>query len=192
MAGINASAIKAVDNYKKQVLAEIEKNAISFCNALCQAAIIYRKHSGGHDFTGNLLNSIVVCLYKERSPIYACYAADRVTKAIRVKMTNYMPPWDRVFFKQDYEGHSGTKYKPEVPTHYGWGEDDAKMFFNSYRPSGHHIFDIVVAYPTEYAEWIEVKRKTTGILQTYDYAERTGTTWLQLPQSGTRSWLDFS
>ena len=45
------------------------------------------------------------------------------------------------------------------------------------------LFDIVVAYPVEYASWVEKQRSTTGILQTYAYAERVGTTFLGLPRA---------
>lgn len=178
MAGTNAAAIRYIDEYKKKFVKELEENCRVFCNALCMAAINFRESSPGkHDFTGNLLNSIVTCLYKDGSPIYACYAAERVPKAIQVKMTAGY----RYTFGKDYE-QSRSFYNPEVDTNEGWGEDDAKNFFNSYRPAGHNMFDIVVAYPTEYAGWVELRRGTTGIVGTYDTAARLGVDYLKLPR----------
>lgn len=180
MAGTNASAIKAVEDYKKKVLEDLEKRAKYFCEALCQAAIKFRETNPyKHDFTGNLLNSIVVCLYdSKKSPIYAVYAAEKVPKAIQVKMTaGYL-----YRFGRDYE-QDRSFYKPEVDTNQGWGEDDAREFFNSYRPSGNNLFTIVVAYPTEYAEWVEIKRGTTGIMTTYDFADKFGVDYLRLPKA---------
>ena len=178
MAGTNASAIQAIEDYKKKILNEIEKNAIHFCQELCQAAINYRESNPNkHDFTGNLLNSIVVCLYKEGSPAYACYAADRVPKAIQVKMTAGY----QYRFGRDYE-QDRSFYTPEIDTNQGWGEDDARRFFNTYKPTGKHMFDIVVAYPTEYAEWVEIRRGTTGIFGTYYTADKLGVDYLKLPK----------
>ena len=42
------------------------------------------------------------------------------------------------------------------------------------------MLDIVVAYPVEYGEWVEIKRSTTGIMQTYAHAEQVGVTYLKL------------
>ena len=170
---------KGVDAYKKQIFDEVEKRCRKFCDALCQEAIVSRlTNERAHNFTGNLLNSIVVCLYRDKKPVYACYAADKVIKAIQVKMTSPK----HYHFKKDYDG-AESNYSPTIETNEGWGEEDARAFFQSYRPSGNNLFDIVVAYPTEYAEWVEIRRATTGILGTYAYAERMGVTWLKLPQS---------
>lgn len=180
MAGTNARmAHNAIAKWKKQIEDEIEKRCKTYCKALCVSAIMSRKRGAGHDFTGNFINSIIVCLYKNRQPIIAYYAADMVAKAIQVKMTYRPEPYESYFFKRDYSGESGTIYTPKVGTHYGWGEDDARNFFQSYTPSGNNLFDAVVAYPVEYAKFIE---ETTGIIQTYAYAESTGVRWLQLPQ----------
>ena len=46
--------------------------------------------------------------------------------------------------------------------------------------SGKNLFDIVVAYPVEYGNWVEMKRGTTGILRTYAHAEKVGVTYLKL------------
>lgn len=180
MAETNAQIIRnEIARYKTQIFDEVEKRCIKFCDSLCHEAIVDRQYANGaHDYTGNLLNSIVVCLYREQSPIYACYAADRVSKAIQVKMTTP----GRYRFRGDYDGSDKSTYVPLVATNQGWGEDDARKFFQSYRPNGRNLFEIIVAYPVEYADWIESHRKTTGILATYDHAAHVGVEWLKLPR----------
>ena len=175
---------QAIAGYKKQILEEIKNRCIRFCEHLCQEAIRQRAiNKRAHDFTGNLINSIVVCLYEKGKPEYAAYAAKYATEAIQVKM-RLRPSksgigYKSYRFKHDYEGKSSA-YLPRVDTNGGWGVDDARDFFWSYSPKGGNLFDIVVAYPVEYAEWIEKERATTGILQTYAHAEAVGVTYLKL------------
>lgn len=168
----------AIANYRKQIFDEVEIRCRKFCTELCQEAIRARLSAeGAHNFTGNLLNSIVVCLYREKEPINAYYAAQYEPKAIQVKMRQRARKHYR--FNPDYDGEK-SHYLPEVQTNGGWGEDDARNFFQSYVPRGKNLFDIVVAYPVEYGKWVEQKRATTGILQTYSYAENVGVTFLKL------------
>ena len=107
----------------------------------------------------------------------AWYAADRVPEAIRPKMKQRKRK--RVFFRPDYDGENSA-YLPTVDTNGGWGVDDAQDFFENYTPKGKNLFDIVIAYPVEYANWIEQNRATTGILNSYLFAKRTGIQFLQL------------
>lgn len=133
-----------------------------------------------HNFTGNLLNSIVVCLYEQGQPIEAFYAADdgRVRSAIMPKMTARQRPYS--FYKTgDYEGNRSV-YKAEVSTDGGWGINDAKEFFASFRPEGDNLFDVVVAYTTEYSTWVQAKRNSTGYLETLGYAKRTAVSFLEI------------
>lgn len=182
MSGIN-EVKRAIDDYYKQILATVESRCRKFCSDMCIEAVKNRKtEPGAHNFTGNLLNSIVVCLYRDSKPRDAWYSSmvDGVTKAIRIKM-RVRPHKKRYYFPTDYDGASGTKYSPpDIPISGRWGVDDAKDFFSSYKPSGDHLFDIVVAYTVEYADWIEQVRNTTGILRTKAFAERTGITYLKL------------
>ena len=185
MSATNATIIrKAFADYRKDIFDEVEIRCRKFCTDLCQEAIKARQNAdGAHNFTGNLISSIVVCLYRERMPINAYYAAQYVPKAIQVKM-RYRER-KRYRFKVDYDGPAdGNRkynyYLPKVDTNGGWGEDDARKFFQGYIPNGNNLFDIVVAYPVEYGEWIEMKRRTTGILRTYEHAERVGVTYLKL------------
>ena len=167
----------AIADYKTAIYNEIEKRCRKFCTDLCQEAIKARENTeGAHNFTGNLLNSIVVCLYKNKQPINAYYAAQYVPKDIQVKMRQRKRKSYR--FNPDYDGEK-SHYLPTVQTNGGWGEDDARNFFQNYRPQGTNMFDIVVAYPVEYGNWVEMRRGTTGILQTYAKAGELAVSYLQ-------------
>lgn len=169
----------ALMDYRKRIFDTVENRCRKFCTELCAEAIRARLTApGAHNFTGNLLNSIVVCLYREKQPVSACYAAKFVPEAIQVKMTRRRRSYT---FKSDYDG-AKSRYLPTVQTNGGWGVDDARNFFQNYIPGGNNLFDIVVAYPVEYANWIEMKRATTGILQAYAKAEQVGIMYLKLPR----------
>ena len=179
MPGTNAQIVhNAIANYRVAIFDAVEKRCRKFCTYLCQEAINARRNAeGAHNFTGNLLNSIVVCLYREKEPINAYYAAQYVPKAIQVKMRKRTRKHYR--FNPDYDGDK-SHYLPEVQTNGGWGEDDARHFFQDYVPAGNNLFDIVVAYPVEYGKWVEQHRATTGILQSYAHAESVGVQYLKL------------
>lgn len=179
MSATNKAVIhKAFADYRKQILDEVEIRCRKFCTDLCQEAINARQNTeGAHNFTGNLLNSIVVCLYREREPINAYYAAQYVPKAIQVKMRERKRKSYR--FNPDYDGDK-SHYLPTVQTNGGWGEDDARNFFQNYTPKGKNLFDIVIAYPVEYANWIEIKRGTTGIMRSYSWSEQVSVQYLKL------------
>ncbi len=170
---------KAVENFKNEVIIpETEARLKSWCSQILDAAILARQRDPkAHNFTGNLLNSIVVCLYRERQPVMAWYAGDRVPEAIMPKMRKRERR--RVFFSQDYDGGESA-YLPTVDTDGGWGRDDAEEFFESYVPPGNNLFDIVVAYTVEYGKWVEMERATTGILNVKHFAERTAVRFLTL------------
>ena len=179
MAKNKVTIAKAVEQYKNDVIIPtMEAELKKWCSHILDAAIMARQRNPrAHNFTGNLLNSIVVCLYKNRQPVMAWYAHDRVPEAIMPKMKKRLRK--RIFFKRDYDGESSA-YLPTVETNGGWGYEDAQEFFESYTPKGNHLFDIVVAYPVEYANWVQMQRATTGILNTWQFAERTGRTFMRL------------
>ena len=178
MPGTKAIIHKAFADYRKEIFDEVENRCRKFCTDLCQEAIKARQNNeAAHNYTGNLINSIVVCLYRDKEPINAYYAAQYVPKAIQVKMRLRKRKHYR--FNPDYDGDK-SHYLPEVQTNGGWGEDDARHFFQDYVPKGKNLFDIVVAYPVEYGKWVESKRGTTGILQAYSHAETVGVTYLKL------------
>lgn len=178
MSATNAQIVhRAIEDYRKKIFDEVEKRCRKFCSDLCQAAITAREENlVAHNFTGNLITSIVVCLYREREPINAYYAAQYLPKAIHVKMTTRKYGYR---FKPDYDGVN-SKYRPEIETDRGWGVNDAKRFFRNYTPKGKNLFDIVIVYPVEYANWIEIERGSTGIMQAYDWSERVGVQYLKL------------
>ena len=171
----------AIDDYRKKIIDEVEKRCRDYCEDLCWSAIRYRRENPeAHDFTGNLLTSIVVCLYKNREPLTAYYASEQfIPKAIQVKMSANNKYRKRYFFNPDYSGTT-SMFRAEIKTDRGWGENDARLFFNSFRPKGRNLFDIVVAYPVEYANFIEEERSTTGIIDTYTHAEKVGVALLRL------------
>lgn len=184
MAGNNATVARsAIAEYKKYINSEIERGCRRLCEYLCLQAIKERKTNPlAHDFTGNLITSIVVCMYKNKVAQDAWYAAQYEKKAIRIKMRQ-RPVKKWYNFPVDYSGAQNTKYKvpkdsPNVEGRYG--VDDAKAFFHSYKPPGNHAYDIVIAYPVEYAEWVETERATTGFMQTYEWAKSVGISYLKL------------
>lgn len=176
MSEINNMIKSAFSEFKSDIENSIEQNCKTFCRNLLKEAIKNRETAPQkHDFTGNLLNSIIVCLYKSGNPVAGYYASNETSSATVVKMT--FPKKYR--FRKDYE-RKESHYSPKIKTDERLGAYDAKMFFASYRPDGNNMFDIVVAYPVEYAEFIEMKRSTAGFMRTFQYADKTGITFLQI------------
>lgn len=171
----------AFEKYRKQIEDEIEKRCRDFCAELCKAAVDFRLKKaavGAHNFTGNLINSIVVVLYRQGKPIHASYANDIMPKAIQFKMT---ASHGRYIFFRDYDGVEHTRYVPEIETNEFFGLDDAMYVAQNYKPAGRNMFDILVAYTTEYAEYVG---ENTGILTTYAHAQHVGIEFLGLPKAG--------
>lgn len=181
MSATNKHILDAIDDYRKKIIDEVENRCRSYCEELCWSAIRYRRDNpDAHDFTGNLLTSIVVCLYKNGEALTAYYASEQfLPKAIQVKMSANNKYRKKYYFNQDYSGEPSA-YRAEVKTNKGWGEEDARQFFQWYRPKGKNLFDIVVAYPVEYANFIEEERSTTGIIDTYTHAQKVGVMFLKL------------
>lgn len=178
----NATVInQAFKDFEKTIHDVTRKRLQKWCGNLVKNAIKMRLGDPkAHNFTGNLLNSILVCLYENGNPTDVWYAADEpnVRTAIRVKMTRRNKPY--YFTKSgDYEGKP-SKFIADVETDKGWGIDDAKAFYASFRPQGNNMFDIVVGYAVEYADFVQQQRKTTGILETMGYAYHSGMTFMQL------------
>ena len=180
MAGTTKDILdKAFKDYYKYICDTAEKELREWCDGLLDSAIKWRMTDpAAHNFTGNLLNSIVICLYREKSPVVAFFSSGRVRAALYPKMS--LRHKRRYVFRPDYDGKSESRYLPEVETNRGWGRDDAVKFFESYSPDGDNLFDIVVAYTTEYAEWVQLERGTTGAITTWAEAKHTGMTFMQL------------
>lgn len=179
MAGTNKEILeKGFKDYYKYICDTAEKELREWCWDLLTSAIRWRESNPqAHNFTGNLLNSIVVCLYRENNPVIAYFSSSLVGEAIRPKMRQRTRR--SYVFNPDYDG-AFSKYRPEVQTNGGWGRDDAERFFESYTPRENNLFDIVVAYTVEYADWVNQQRGTTGIMQTWQQAKVTGMTFMQL------------
>lgn len=179
MAGTNKDILdKAFKDYRLYICDKTEDTLREWCDDLLYNAVKWRKmNPEAHNFTGNLLNSIVVGLYRDGTCVYACYAAGQVPRAIRPKMTARRYAYH---FRRDYDRVENTKYRAEVETDKGWGADDAERFLMSYKPDGRNLFDIVVAYTVEYADWVNIHRGTTGIMQTWQQAKVSGMTFMQL------------
>lgn len=150
---------------------KIRENGREYCDKMCKEAIASRhKSPNAHDFTGNLLNSIVVAMYEDKKFIYAAFASDNgVSQPVQGQMTKKR---GRYYFKIDYTGVKSS-YNPEIETKEGLGSEDAKNFVSSYKPKTKAKFEIVVAYTTAYANFVEMKRNTTGILFVKAELERT-------------------
>lgn len=177
MRGLDA----AFKRFEKQIRDVGRRRIELWCRDLIKAAVNMRLNDfKAHNFTGNLLNSIVVCMYENGKPYKAFYASDdgRVKSAIMPKMTARERPY--TFYKTgDYEGKHST-YKAGVPTDKGWGIDDAREFFASFKPDGRNAFDVCIAYTTEYATFVQAQRNSTGYLETVAYAKDTALRFLQI------------
>ena len=180
MAGTNHQIIEnGIAAYKRYIQNTAEGELKKWCWEMLESAIKWReKDPKAHNYTGNLLNSIVVCLYRRKSPVIAYFSSSLVAEAIQPKMTARKRRSYK--FRRDYEGWTNSKYFPTVKTNKGWGKDDAEEFFEEYTPKGGNLFDIVVAYTVEYADWVNQQRGTTGIMQTWQQAKVTGMTFMQV------------
>jgi len=174
MRGLDA----AFKGFEKQIRDVGRKRLQRWCQDLVRQAVTMRLGDPkAHNFTGNLLNSIVVCLYEDGKPVKAWFASDdgRVQSANMPKMTK-----GRYYFAQgDFEG-AKSFYNASMGTDKGWGIEDAKNFFANFVPDGKNMFDVVVAYPVEYADWVQIQRNTTGYLETLGYAKKTAVRFMQI------------
>lgn len=161
------------------VYPRVRQKTLKLAERLIEKAIQYRESAPEkHDFTGNLLNSVVAVVYEDGKPIEAFFTKDKVNKPIARKMTRP----NRYHRKVDYEGVE-SNYTPEIQTDKGKGTIDAVDFFSNYVPQNKAKFNLVVAYTTEYASWVEQFRHTTGFAWEYDYAKKYGWRLLNLPVS---------
>lgn len=178
MSKVEEEIQKAMREFHTEILQSVEQKVRSYASSLRDMAVIGREEAiGKHNFTGNLLNSIVVCVYKDGNPDVAYFASGIVKGAIQAKMTKSHGPYG---FKVDYEG-GPSLYRiegefavpPEVETNHGYGAKDAQDFFAEYRPSRGEKYTIVLAYTAEYASFVESARHTTGFLEAYTWADKT-------------------
>lgn len=158
------------------MIRDIELKVQSYAYTLLVEAMVDRQTAPGkHNFTGNLLNSIVVAVYKNGKPDTAYFASNHVKGAIHAKMTSP----NHYHFEVDYDG-AESDYDPEVETDKGYGAKDAKDFFEEYKPQNPGNYTIVLAYPTEYASYVEAERHTTGFARMYEFIQKTAKGYIGL------------
>lgn len=170
--------------YEDTVKPRTYQRLCSWCENLINAAVQYRRGAkDAHNFTGNLINSIVVVLYEGNKR--AEFFSNSVVRkpAIRKEMSALNSKGRkrryRIHLNPDWEGHRSS-YLPEVPTDGSWGEIDAAHFASRYRPKVKAEYAIVVAYTSEYAAWVEFQRHTTGYFAMLKHTEDTAVSLVKL------------
>lgn len=177
---VNNEAIlrRGLKEFRKQQYDLLERKLVGYCGKLLNEAVEARLDSSisgkGHNFTGNLINSIVVGLFREGNLVMFVTPSDagqEIERPVRKKMTypfkyyfsenkkksKYGLDWDQT--------HPSSYYEPELKTNLSYGNADAKRFIRTYPVNKKVVFQIVVGYTTEYASFVEAKRGTTGYLQ---------------------------
>lgn len=150
-----------------------------FCRNLLLDAVIEnrRGNPNAHQFTGNLINSIVVLLYSHYEGVLSKYFAyDRLQAPIRKEMSAMTSRKTQrkyaVHFRPDWQGTPHSIYTPEVATDGSTGPQDATQFANSWSPTTKKGFEICVAYTSEYADWVEMHHHSTGFMNSVSYARK--------------------
>lgn len=168
MAGTNIAVIKnAFKEFEMVMHGEIIKRLNLHCQNLLVSAIRNRlslSHSEGHDYTGNLINSIVVVLYQD-GEIADIWSAGEQGQIRKPKFRKMSARKRMYVYSNDYSNVS-SRYRAEVPTNRGMADEDVQNFLNTNTPSVQNGYCVTVAYTVEYAEWVEIERGTTGIEQT--------------------------
>lgn len=189
MVGNNA---KVVDDAFKAFKTEIDETTFkvldSWCREILRSAISFRlREPEGHNFTGNLINSIVVLLYRKSKGTKASYFAyDSLKLPIRRELSGITARGkhrrNRIWLRPDWSGEqSALKGSELIATDQSWGQNDATNFANNWLPSNPNLdFVICVAYTSEYASFVEHERNTTGILQTESFVGRSAIEWVGL------------
>lgn len=188
MAGTsNIKVIKsAFKNFGQQVVEETGKTVDEtifdtldeVCkNLLLDAVVRNRRGKDAHQYTGNLINSIVVILHSKPEGITSYYFAyDDLKAPIRKEMSAMTSRGNTrknaVHFRPDWQGTPHSSYRPTVVTDGSTGPQDARAFAASWKPETGLPFEICVAYTSEYAEWVEKERQTTGYLNSVGYTRK--------------------
>lgn len=158
---------------------EVLKRLDDICRNLLLDAVIEnrRRHPSAHQFTGNLINSIVVILFdRMEGAQYDFFAYDRLRAPIRREMSartsRKTTRKNAIHFRPDWQNTPHSMYRPEVETDESYGPQDARAFASSFRPLTNKMFEICVAYTSEYAEWVEINNHTTGFLNSQRFAKQ--------------------
>lgn len=174
MSGNNETILRnALERFRDEKVDKIQSHMVGLCQKTVQEAINARLHiEGARQFTGNLVNSIACALYRDGRLVHASYSKDEVAPPVRRKMTapkvySFEPAWD--------EGKV-RRFKPEIATGQTRGPQDALQFVQNYKPDGKALLQMVLAYTTEYATFVEAIRGTTGYFQTMEFI------WIEAPK----------
>lgn len=184
MAVINVSKVGfkqelklALERYKQTEMHEIVKNELDiFCARMLLDAVIRNREGNpkAHQYTGNLINSIVVILFDKLDGVQTNYfASDRLQAPIRKEMTaktyRGTQRQRRIHFRPDWQGRPESSYLPTVVTDESLGPNDARAFAAAWTPTTKKDFEICVAYTSEYASWVEDHRKSIGYVNSIQY-----------------------
>lgn len=170
---------RALKEFREKKLNELERKMRKYADDLLNQAVMFRYSRvngspAAHNFTGNLISSICVGLWREGNMVYCAIAGQKNQVAWVKRWHNKMTGPDRWYkFKWDYDTAPNTMYHATVITDQGFGRYDAQKFLASHQPAHRDTFHLVVAYTTEYAAWVEAKRHTTGYLETADWIRMT-------------------
>lgn len=190
MAGNNTTIIKkAFEGYAEHIDKIVYSKLDKWCVEILRAAIQFRMNEPeGHEFTGNLINSICVLLYRKstgRVTRYFGYDRAGLKLPIRREISGINARGrhrkNRIWFRPDWSGSvSALKGSELIGTDQSYGQNDALEFSNRWLPSSSCDFVICVAYTSEYASFVEYERGTTGILQTESFVGSTAIEWVGL------------
>lgn len=153
-----------IEGEKEKYYDTLESKLDRLCRDLIDKAVDFRlTDPEAHDFTGNLINSIVCALYRKGQLIRTYHPYD-IMPPIQNKMTSPK----HYYFTRDWRGDE-SYYEPEIKTDTGNGRRDAERFVSTYISMKGAEFEVLVAYTTEYAAWVEMERVTTGYMYLFQY-----------------------
>lgn len=165
-----------INRYVSEKMDALEIKMRNYCEEILDRAIDFRlSNPRAHNFTGNLINSIVVGLYREGHLVFAATPGANlgIDPPIRRKMTYPKKYYfgEKQKLGMDWDTVPSSFYEPEMVTRQTLGGTDAKNFINSYKADKKAMFQIVVAYTTEYAAFVDRQRSTTGYMSTVAFIQ---------------------
>jgi len=181
MAVTNRKVVRdAFKEFKFQMYDEVSPIIQSACENLLLDAVIRNREVGdskkmsAHQYTGNLINSIVVIFFRRSTgEKYDYYAYDRLNQPIQREMsqlTRRKTARKRPYhFHPDWQHTPESWYLPQVATDRSTGPSDARAFAATWQPQLNTEFEVCVAYTSEYADWVHEHHRTTGILNSIAY-----------------------
>ena len=184
------AANKAFKEFEKEMDDALYKALDTWCVAILREAVSARfSTEGAHNFTGNLVNSICVLLYRKSTGTkteYYAYDKAGIKLPVRREFSGMTARGthrkNRVWLRPDYNGgESALKGSNLIRTDESWGQNDAREFAKWWTPKNpNKDFVICVAYTSEYASFVENERNTTGILQTEAFIQTTAVEFMGL------------